>query len=99
MTLISWISGTMTRTIIGIVGASKIRQQLRAIKLFVLPLSARLKYALCFNITNEAFPDQAIVIDLKSDTSASFSSVSTYMRNEVESILGDVDENIAVCAA
>lgn len=98
MTLISQIGSTITRSTIGISGASKIRCQLYTIILFTLLLSARLNKTFCLDIIDEALLDQAIVIDLDSNTSAFSSSASTYREEEVESILGSVDKNAAVWA-
>ncbi len=66
--------------------------------LFALPLSARLNKVIRLDITNEALLDQAIVTDLNSNTSALFSSASTYGEEEIESMLGYIDENATVHA-
>lgn len=86
------------RPIIGIVRASKIQHQLCAIMLFALPLPTRLNEALCLDIANEAFFDQAIVMDLIFNTNILSSGASTYRRKEMESMLGYVDKNSIVYA-
>lgn len=88
MTLIPWIDGAITRSTTSIVRASKIRNQLRVIMLFALPLSVKLNKALHLDITDEALPDQATVTNLDSNTNTLFSDASTYWGKEVESILG-----------
>ncbi len=98
MTLIPGIGGAITRSTTGTLRASEIRRQLRAIISFALPLPAGLNKALCLDITDEALPDQATVIDLDSDTSTSSSSASTYGGEEMESILGYVDKDATVYA-
>lgn len=79
-------------------GTSEIRCQLHAIMLFALSLSAGLNKALRSDIIDEALPDLATMTDLDFDTSALSSSANTYGREEVESMLGYVEENITVCA-
>lgn len=64
----------------------------------ILPFSVELNKVLHLNITDEALPDQATVTDLDFNTNALFSDISTYGREEVESILGYVDEDVIVCA-
>ncbi len=65
---------------------------------FALPLPTRLNKALCLDITNKAFSDQMTVTDLDSDASALSSGASTYRGEEVESMLGYIDEDATVCA-
>lgn len=65
---------------------------------FALPLLAGLNKSLCFDIIDKALLDQAIVTDLDFDTSALSSGTSTYGGEEVESILGYIDEDTTVCA-
>lgn len=86
----------MTRSTTGTVRARKIRHQLHAIMSFVLLLPTELNKVLCLNITDETLPDQVIVTDLDFDTSTLSSDASTYGREEVELILGYVDEDVTV---
>ncbi len=86
----------MRRSTIGTVRASKIQYQLRTIILFTLPLPARLNEALCLDITDKTLLDQAIVMDLDSNASTLSSGISTYGGEEVESMLGYVDEDTIV---
>lgn len=83
MILILRIDSAITRSIIGTLGPSKIQHQLHSIMLFALLLPNGLNKALCLNITNQAFLNQAIVTDLKSNTSALFFSASTYKGEKV----------------
>lgn len=98
MILILRIDGAITRSTIGTMGASKIRRQLRALMLFALPLFAELNKAFLLDITDKALLDQAIVIDLDSNTSTLSSGANTYEGEEVESMLGYIDDDAAVHA-
>lgn len=96
MTLIAWISSTITRSTTGTVEASKIRRQLHAIMSFALLLLVGLNKVFCFDITNKAFSDQATVTDLDSDISALSSDASTYKEKEMDSMLGYIDKDTTV---
>lgn len=87
----------MARSTIGVVGASKIPCQLRTIISFALALLIGLNKTLCLDIIDKTLPDQAIVIDLDSNTSASFFGINIYGGKKVESMLGYVDEIATVC--
>lgn len=86
----------MTKSTTGTVRARKIRRQLHFIISFVFLLPTELNKVLCLDIIDEALPDQVTVTDLDFDTSILSSGASIYGREEVELILGYVDENVTV---
>lgn len=66
--------------------------------MFALFLPNGLNEGLYPNITYDALLDKSLVLDPESNTSNLSSSISTYREEEIESMLGYIDQDIVVYA-
>lgn len=82
----------------GTVEVSKIRQQLCMVITFPSPIFVNLKDKLWLAIIKENLSDKELPTNLESDTSSSTAPTS-YRREELETMLGFMDEDELACTA